>query len=70
MSIKDADIKKGWTEMETISTSVAFTPPGVDPDSEDLSDLFKWGNWVAHKCKLTKADSRRILDELRKSKKK
>jgi hypothetical protein len=30
----------------------------------------QWGNWVAQKCKLTKADSERLLNELHKSKKK
>lgn len=70
MSIKEADIKKGWAEMETIAEGNIAASPQVDPDNEDLSDLFAWGNWVAHKCRLTKVDSRRLLSELRKSKNK
>lgn len=71
MSISEADIKKGWTEMEAIAGKCFAVPPKVDPNHEsDLSDLFEWGNWVSRKCKLSKADSRRLLSELRKSKKK
>ncbi len=70
MSINEADIKKGWAEMETIAEGYTAALPLVDPDNEDLSDLFAWGNWVAHKCELTKVDSKRLLSELRKSKKK
>ena len=70
MSIKEADIKKGWAEMETIAGRSTAVPPQVEPDSEDLSDLFAWGNWVAHKCRLNKDDSRKLLSKLRKSKKK
>lgn len=70
MSIKEADIKKGWTEMKIIAKRSSVASPEVDSNFTDMSDLFEWGSWVAPKCKLTKADSKRLLNELRKSKKK
>jgi len=70
MSIKETDLKKGWTEMETIAKRCSAAPPNIDSNSTDLNDLFEWGSWVVQKGKLTKSDSRRLLNELRKSKKK
>jgi hypothetical protein len=69
MSIKEADIKKGWAEMEMIARKSSVLPPDVDPNTADLSDLFEWGSWVAQKANLTKEDSHKLLRELRKSKK-
>lgn len=43
MSIKEADIKKGWTEMETVARRGSAAPPNIDSNSTDLGDLFQWG---------------------------
>lgn len=56
--------------MKEMAKRCSTAPPEVDSNPADLSDLFEWGNWVAQKCKLTKADSKRLLSELRNSKKK
>lgn len=49
MSIREADIKKGWTEMEAIAGKCFAVPPKVDPNHEsDLSDFFEWGQKMIH----------------------
>lgn len=61
--LMEADLKREWGTIENlIPKEVA---PQVDPNDDDLTDLFAWGKWVAKKANILQSDSKKMLGLLR-----